>query len=212
MNTTPDRDSQAFDLQSALKIVRDAETDARRQLGLNEALLYLTWGLAWLLGYGVLHGSRFGWLAIDQGPAYLVSGLCILAGVLVTLVLVTRQTRGIKGNSSFIGGMYGSAWALGFLVLGTLSARISEAVDDFWLAGLIINSISVMIVGLLYITGGTTFDSRTQAVLGVWFLVVNMVAIISGPEHFLTVFFVFGSGGFLIGAVIEYLRRRAQAR
>ncbi|MBG6216174.1 hypothetical protein IWX75_000611 [Arthrobacter sp. CAN_A6] len=212
MDITPDRTSRPFDLQSALNVVRDAEAEARRQLGPNEVVLYLVWGLAWLLGYGALHGSRFGWLPIGRGSAFLVFGLCILAGVLVTLIMAARQSHGIRGNSSFIGAMYGSAWALGFLVMGTLSGLVAQGIDDFWLAGLIINSIAVLIVGLLYITGGTTFNDRNQAVLGIWFLVVDMIAIISGPEHFLTVFFVLGSGGFLVGATIEYPRRRMQVR
>ncbi|MHA7285939.1 hypothetical protein ACX80I_06655 [Arthrobacter sp. MDT3-44] len=212
MDTTPDRTSQPFDLQSALNVVRDAEAQARRQLSPDEVVLYLVWGLAWLLGYGALHGSRFGWLPIDRGPALLVLGLCILAGALVTLIMAARQSHGIRGHSSFIGAMYGSAWALGFLVLGILSGLIADAIGDYWLVGLVINSIAVLIVGLLYITGGTTFNDRTQAILGIWFLVVDVIAIISGPEHFVTVFFVFGSGGFLVGAVLEYVRRRRQVR
>lgn len=212
MDTTPDQTSRPFDLQSALNVVRDAEARARRQLGPDEVVLYLVWGIAWLLGYGALHGSRFGWLPIDRGPALLLHGLCIIAGVLVTLIIAARQSRGIRGHSTFIGAMYGSAWVLGFLVLGSLSGRLAQAINDFWLMGLVINSIAVLIVGLLYITGGTIFNDRTQAILGIWFLLVDIIAIISGPEHFLTVFFVFGSGGFLIGALVEYVCRRRQVR
>lgn len=212
MTTNPDRTPSSFDLQSALNVVRDAEATARRQLGPDEVVLYLAWGLAWLLGYGALHGARFGWLPIDREPALLVLGLCILAGALVTLTMAARRSRGIRGHSSFIGAMYGSAWVLGFLVMGASSGLIARAIGDFWLVGLVINSIAVLIVGLLYITGGTTFNDPTQAMLGIWFLVVDVIAIISGPEHFLTVFFVLGSGGFLVGAVLEYVRRRRQVR
>lgn len=205
-------DDRPLDLHTALQLVNSAEDNARRELRGNEALQYLVWGLAWLLGFGTLHGSRFGWLPIDHEPALAAFGVAILVAIVITIVLTGRYSRGIRGHSSFIGTMYGVSWALGFLVMGTLSGVIVGVVDDFWVRGMLMNGIAILIVGLLYITGGTTFNDKTQSVMGVWFLVVDMVALLSGSQHYLTVFFIFGSGGFLVAAVVEALRRRKQDR
>ncbi|MHA7276880.1 hypothetical protein [Arthrobacter sp. HLT1-21] len=209
--TTPATDGeQPLDLHNALRVVHSAQATARRELRGNEALLYLVWGLAWLLGFGTLHGARFGWLPLAYGPALGVLGAAVLIAVVITIVIAGRYSRGIRGHSSFVGGMYGVAWALGFLVMGTLSGIIANVVDDFWVRGMLINSIAILIVGLLYITGGTTFNDKTQSIMGIWFLVINMVALLSGSTHYLTVFFILGSGGFFVAALVETLRRRQQ--
>ncbi|MBG6179555.1 hypothetical protein [Arthrobacter sp. CAN_A1] len=212
MTTQATNGEQPLDLHSALRVVHQAETTARRELRGNEAVLYLVWGLAWLLGFGALHGARFGWLPIDYEPALGVFGVVILIAIVITIIFAGRYSRGIRGHTAFIGAMYGVAWALGFLVMGTLSGIIANVVDDFWVRGMLINGIAILIVGLLYITGGTTFNDKTQSIMGIWFLVVNMIALLSGSGHYLTVFFIFGSGGFLVAALVETLRRRQQRR
>jgi len=104
--------------------------------------------------------------------------------------------------------MYGGAWALGFIVMGALAGVVGGAVDDFWLTGMIINGIALLIVGLMYMVGGAMFNDKSQARLGIWFLVVNLAAILAGPENFVTVCFILGPLGFFAGAVAEFRRRR----
>ncbi len=197
-----------LDLNAALSVVAAAEKRARRELRADGTWLYLLWALAWLLGYGLLHGSQKGWLPLQPETALLVFGVLIALGVISTVVVFARQSRGIRGHSTFTGGFYAVSWALGFTVLSALGGAIAAAVDDFWLRGMLINGIAILIVGLLYITGGTTFNDVVQVVMGIWFLVVDLAAIFAGPDHFLTVFFILGSGGFFVGAAFEALRQR----
>lgn len=201
-------DERPLDLNTALNVVAAAEKRARRELRGNGAWVYLLWALTWFLGFGTLHGSRNGWIPLEPETALTLFGLLVAAGVAVTIVIFGRQSRGIRGHSSFTGGFYALAWILGFIVMGALGGTIGMAVDDFWLRGMLINGIAILIVGLLYITGGTTFNDVVQVVMGVWFLVVDIASIIAGPEHFLTVFFIFGSGGFFVGAAVQALRQR----
>ncbi|AUI50376.1 hypothetical protein [Arthrobacter crystallopoietes] len=197
-----------LDLHAALRLVNDAETKAREELQGNEAGVYLIWAFAWLIGYGAMHAARFGWLPLSAGASLTVFGITILAALASTVFIVTRQRRGIRGHSSFVGAMYGGAWALGFMVMGTLSGVVGSAVDDFWLTGMIINGIALLIVGLMYMVGGAMFNDKSQAMLGIWFLVVNIVALLAGPANFVTVCFILGPLGFFAGAVAETLRRR----
>ena len=197
-----------LDLHAALRLVNDAETKAREELQGNEAGVYLIWGFAWLIGYGAMHAARFGWLPLSAGASLTVFGITVLAALASTVFIVTRQRRGIRGHSSFVGAMYGGAWALGFMVMGTLSGVVGAAVEDFWLTGMIINGIALLIVGLMYMVGGAMFNDKSQARLGIWFLVVNIVALLAGPANFMTVCFILGPLGFFAGAVAETLRRR----
>jgi hypothetical protein len=197
-----------LDLHAALRLVNDSETKARDELQGNEAGVYLIWGFAWLLGYGSMHGARFGWLPLSAGASLTVFAACITVALSTTVYIVTRQRRGIRGHSSFVGAMYGGAWALGFIVMGALAGVVGGAVDDFWLTGMIINGIALLIVGLMYMVGGAMFNDKSQARLGIWFLVVNLAAILAGPENFVTVCFILGPLGFFAGAVAEFRRRR----
>ncbi|WP_237687088.1 hypothetical protein [Arthrobacter sunyaminii] len=214
-NTVPNAavPDQPLDLASALRIVDDAERSVRRQLTGNAALIYLLWALAWVAGYGALQGSRDGWLPIQLSSALAVLGAALAAATIATVILSVRGARGLRGPTSFQAGMYGASWALGFLIMGILSVLIGRAVDDFWVRGMLINSVAVLIVGLLYVTGGTTFNDQRQCYLGLWLLVVTITALLSGPNHFLAVFLYLGSAGLLAGSVTEYLatRRRRPA-
>ena len=197
-----------LDLRRALTVVQDAERSARRSLSGNTALVYLLWGATWIIGYGTLWGTQHGWLPLEPPAALIVLGVALAVATFSTIAIFFRSSRGLRGQSAFQGGMYGTAWALGFAVMGGLSAVIGRAVDDFWLRGLLINSIAILIVGLLYITGGTTFNDRAQSFLGIWLLIVTVAALVSGPDYFLAVFLFLGATGLLAGAVVEYLRTR----
>ena len=197
-----------LDLHAALRLVTDAENRARQELHGNDALIYLIWGIAWLIGYGTLHGSRFGWLPLGSGQALAIHGGCIVAALVSTVVLVSRQNRGIRGHSSYLGAMYGGGWALGFLTMGCLGGVVGAMAGDFWLRSMALNGIAILIVGLMYMAGGAMFNDRNQAVLGVWFLVVNIVSLLAGPLHFLTVLAVLGPFGFFGAAIAGPVRRR----
>ena len=197
-----------LDLRRALTVVQDAERSARRSLSGNTALVYLLWGATWIIGYGTLWGTQHGWLPLEPPAALIVLGVALAVATFSTIAIFFRSSRGLRGQSAFQGGMYGTAWALGFTVMGGLSAVIGRAVDDFWLRGLLINSIAILIVGLLYITGGTTFNDRAQSFLGIWLLIVTVAALVSGPDYFLAVFLFLGATGLLAGAGVEYLRNR----
>jgi len=199
-----------LDLHSALRVVQDAERSARRSLGGNTTLVYLIWGITWIIGYGSLWGTQQGRLPLAPSAALAILGIALAAATLTTIVVFVRSSSGVRGQSAFQGSMYGTAWALGFTVMGALSAVIGRAVDDFWLRGLLINSIAVLIVGLLYITGGSAFNDKAQSYLGIWLLLVTVAALIAGPGWFLAVFLFFGAPGLLAGAAVEYLRTRRQ--
>ncbi|MBF4994163.1 hypothetical protein ITX31_08570 [Arthrobacter gandavensis] len=199
-----------LDLHSALRVVQDAERSARRNLGGNTALVYLIWGITWIVGYGSLWGTQQGRLDLAPSAALGILGTALAAATVATIVLFARSSRGVRGQSAFQGGMYGLAWTLGFTVMAAMSAVIGRAMEDFWLRGLLVNSIAVLVVGLLYITGGIIFNDKAQSLLGIWLLLVAIAALVSGPEFFLAVFLFLGATGLLAGSAVEYVRTRRQ--
>ena len=199
-----------LDLRSALRVVQAAEHSARRSLDGNTALVYLIWGVTWIVGYGSLWAAQQELLPLEPAAALVILGAVLAAATLTTVIIFARSSTGVRGQSAFQGRMYGIAWALGFTVMGALSSQIGRAVDDFWLRGLLINSIAVLIVGLLYICGGTIFHDKAQSFLGIWLLLVTVAALAAGPQWFLAVFLFLGATGLLAGAVVETLRTRRQ--
>ncbi|MEB7505760.1 hypothetical protein [Arthrobacter koreensis] len=206
----PTGEDRSLNLHEALAVVQDAERSARRTLTGNTALVYLLWGLTWVIGYGSLWGSKTGWLPLEPQTALVILGAALAAATVSTIVIFARGSRGIRGQSNFQGGMYGAAWALGFTVMGALSGTLGRIIDDFWLRGMLVNSIAVLIVGLLYISGGSAFNDKAQSFLGIWLLLVTIAALVAGPDWFLAVFLFLGATGLLAGAAVEYLRTRRQ--
>ena len=215
MNKSSQEESPAsvevLDLRAALAVVRDAERSARRQLNGNTAFVYVLWGLTWALGYGALLASQQEWLPLAPEAALIILAVSLGAATVSTVIVFARGARGVRGQSALQGGLYGTAWCLGFVVMGALGGVLTDAIEDFWLRGLLINSISVLIVGLLYITGGTTFNDPSQSYLGIWLLLVTVIGLLTGPERFLFVFLFLGATGLLAGGALEYLRTRRRS-
>src|SRR5215469_178940 len=90
------------DIQRAATILHSAGEHARQQLTYRYPVLFTTWGLMYLLGYGAL------WLSVVhqhpyQGPtpmALLSLTLVVAAAITITVVLVGRAVSGIGGASA----------------------------------------------------------------------------------------------------------------
>ncbi|WP_051298908.1 hypothetical protein [Arthrobacter castelli] len=204
-----DRDQTGgFDPRAAMSLADATEAKTARALFPHTPLLYAGWGTAWLIGYGALHGAEHGWLPLSTPAALIVLFAMIALGVVVSAILTVRASVGIRGASSFQGGLYGWTWVLAFVVVGLLAGIIADSIAATDLRGLIINSLAVLVVGMMYMCGGAMWRDIPMAALGVWFLVVDVVGMVAGPQHYLTVFVTLGVLGFYVGAVVELVRSR----
>lgn len=163
------------------------------------ALLYLVWGVSWLLGFLAL------WLAYvtDWMP---ISAAGIAFGVLITAAIVTssivgsRIGRGVQGSSEFQGIVYGLSWPLtGFAFAAVGVGLISQGLSTE-LASIYFPSAYALMVGILYLLGGALWIAKSQFVLGIVLLVVGSVAPFFGAPHNNLVMAIGGGGAFLIGA------------
>ncbi|WP_298459028.1 hypothetical protein [uncultured Cellulomonas sp.] len=176
-------------------------------------VLFGAWGLAWLLGFGLLYLTAGDDPLVVTSPT--VAGV-VFAGLLMTALVVTavhvaRRTAGLHGTSSVQGAMYGWTWTLGFVAIFALGGALARAGADPEVLGTVMTIAPPVLVGVLYMAGAALWRDRTQFVLGAWILVATVIASFAGRPLMLAVMAVAGGGGMLVGAVAEELRRRRGA-
>ena len=196
-------DSLALIERERANLVRDIAPDPR--------LMYGSWGIAWLLGFGLLF-LRFGpdgkvfvdlpeWL-----PLTVLSLLFIAAGV-ITGVTGARSAMQTRGPSSRQGLMYGLSWSIAFTGMGVLFGQFGDVLPDdrlglLWAGGL------VALTGALHMAGGAIWDDRELFILGAWTSAINVAGIIAGPGWHSLIVAIAGGGGMLAAGLLGWLRRR----
>jgi len=173
----------------------------------SSAWLFGVWGAVWLVGYGAM------WLTSrdDDTPSVAAAVIAIGGGVLalvVTLVHITRRTRGIAGASARQGAMFGWAWAIGFLAQSMIVGGLSQAGASGEVVALAANAIAALVVGLLYLAGGILWRSTAMFVLGGWIALVGAAATLVGLPGSYLVMALAGGGGMLVAAAVEAARGR----
>ncbi|GAB3530609.1 hypothetical protein [Arthrobacter monumenti] len=200
--------SAEFDPRAAMALADETAARARQSLYPHTPVLYFIWGTAWLIGYGALHGARYDWLPLAETAALLVHLSALVAAAVFSAILGIRSSVGLRGSTARQGAIYGWSWALGFAVVGLLSGIIATAIQQPDVRGLIINSMAIMLVGIMYMLGGALWHDMAMVAMGIWFLVVNVAAMILGPDYYLLVFLTLGVLGFYGGSIVELVRVR----
>lgn len=198
---------EAPELRDALALIaaQRARVQGTRPSGV---VLFGVWGAAWFLGYGAL------WLTSrdDGGPSVLAAVVAITVGVValvVTIVHVSRRTRGIAGASARQGMLYGFAWPIGFLAQSMIVGGLGRAGASDEVTALAANAIAALVVGLLYIAGGLLWNATSMYVIGAWMALTGAAAALTGVPGSYLVMALAGGGGMLVAALTEAVRDRA---
>lgn len=209
-----------FDPAEGLRLIA-AQTARVRATEPDARILFALWGCAWLVGYlalyltanGTLPGARVtdSGLATPAVWAFIVFAVVIGVAILATIIYSTRGTVGLRGVSARQGAMYGWSWFIGFVGVGAVTGGIASAGASDEVIALTSNALSCLVVGILYMAGGTFWQEPRQYALGVWIIVVAGIALYAGLPHTYLVMALLGGGGFLVGALIEHLHRRRSA-
>lgn len=211
--TEPDDDAELSPEASLALIAREQEAAARR-LDIDASLFLAPWGLAWLVGYGLLflrYGpddrvlvSMPGWL-----PLAVLYSLLVAAG-LVTGITGARAVRGVAGDSAERGTMYAWSWFVAFAGFGVLGSRFESVLPEAEY-GLLMGALPVFITGILYMSGGAVWRERRQFAFGVWLSAVNAAGLLAGPGWHSLVVAVLGGGAMLATAGYHRVRRPSPA-
>ena len=205
-------EDQDMSVQEAAAVVQDARARARKELVISTPLVYLAWGLVWLVGYGAM------WLSVRgqhpyTGPSGVsMAAVFVLAGFAVAAVLViaNKAAAGIGGRSVRHRRIIGATWAIGYLSLLIVAPAISSSVSTRTLAFISFAG-PVLLVGLVYILAAALGRNRQAFVLGAWLVIVGIGCAWLAPATILAACAVAGGGAFLLTAVIE-TRLRAHDR
>ena len=201
--------------EASLALIAEQQQAARRRLDVDPAVFLIPWGLAWLVGYGLLFlrygpGDRVlvsmpGWF-----PVVALYALLVAAGIF-TGVAGFKATHGVAGESAERGAMYGWSWLVAFVGFGILSSRFEPYLPEAQF-GLLMGSLPVFITAILYMSGGAVWRDRHQFGFGVWLSVINAVGVVAGPGWHSLAVSVLGGGGMLASAAFQRSQRSQRSR
>ena len=203
-------DDEPLSPEASLALIVEEQEAARRRLDVDPAIFLIPWGLAWLVGYGLLF-LRYGpnervlvsmpeWL-----PLVTLYALLVAAGVF-SGVIGYRASHGVAGESAERGVMYGWSWAVAFAGFGVISSRFEPHLAEAQF-GLLMGSLPVFITAILYMSGGAVWRDHHQFGFGIWLRVINAAGVWAGPGWHSLAVSVLGGGGMLASAALRHWRR-----
>lgn len=194
--------------EEALALVRAQRERVSRSLYVDPALLLGVWGVAWLLGFGVLCLAARGWLGtvVPAGAAGWIAGVLFTVAAVVSVLEQVRRGRGVRGPSRRIAAGYGWSWLLAFVGLFALNLALERQGLPSGLAPLLWTGSSLLVVGLLYLAGGLLWDDPLQYGLGLWILLTGAGSVAAGVPGNFAVLSLAGGGGLLAAAAVTRAR------
>jgi hypothetical protein len=202
-----------MDAHDAAVIMEQARKRAGRELRVRRPVLYVTWGLVLLIGYGAM------WLSVRgqqpyTGPAWetlLLAFLLALAAAVITAQVVDWAASGVRGRSEVQRGVFALALLGGFAALEIEKSAMVHAGASDAVAGMLGAAAPMLVAGLVFVansaSGGTLNWPRLA--LGGWLLAVAVGGTWGGPVTNLAVYALAGGGGVLAMAALEPRLRRS---
>ncbi|MEV6278706.1 ABC transporter permease [Nocardia sp. NPDC051832] len=177
----------------------------------NNRPSYLSFGLAWLLGYGAFalsYGS-------DPPVPAALAGALLFGGLVLALVITgvgaARALRGAHGRDAVIGKLLAAAWLIGFGALSILIQAASTALDEPEVQTLLWPTGAGLVVGMIYLAGGVAYRDALQYALGAWLALLSSAALFLNGANLYWALAVIGGGGYLVAAVLEPRRSTAES-
>ncbi|GGK88375.1 hypothetical protein Ppa06_53480 [Planomonospora parontospora subsp. parontospora] len=206
-----EEDDRALSPEEMLRLIDRQDSAAVRRFVPDTSLLYLPWGLAWLVGFGALFlhhglsGRPYAPISIDVALAVLF-GAMLLAGAVNAFVL-WRTGNQVRGASQQRGMMYGLAWPTGFLTMSMIADRFAAQLPEAE-RNLLWASMSIMLVSVLYMAGAAVWHDWPMFAVGIWMAVLNAVGTAAGAGWHALLIAVGGGGGFIVAGLVFSRRVR----
>jgi hypothetical protein len=196
----------------AHRLISSERTAMARRTFAQPSVYYVTWGLVWLVGFGLTflqYGLDGRAIVVMPGAfAGVTFGTLLVAGAVVTVVVSARSRGRIAGASNERGVMYGLAWGLAFAMVWVVAGRFSGSLPPVEV-GLLWAALSTGVVGAMYACGAAIWRDRPMFALGVWVSAVNVAGVVAGPGWHSLLMSVAGGGGLLVTGVVMRVRDRS---
>lgn len=172
------------------------------------------WGVAWLVGFLAL------WFALEPRAPFSIPvaiaaplfGILIVGAIVLSIVVGSRMSRGIRGSSVFSGAVYGWSWSIASFGVFLIGQALVNAGMPASLSMLYYPTMYGLVAGLLYLAGAAIWNDRTQLFLGLWIIVVSVASAFAGTPANLLFMALLGGGGFVVGSAVVLIRTRAARR
>lgn len=196
-----------LDAQGAAAIMQQARERAGTELRIRRPVLFVTWGLALLIGYGAM------WLSVRgqhpyHGPAWptlLLALLLLLLAAGITAQVVDRAASGIGGRSELQRGIFVLALVAGYGALLIEKTALANAGASRPVQVVLGVTAPMLVAGLVFVASSalTAGLNQPRLILGIWLLAVAAGASWAGPVAVMAVCALAGGGGILLMAAIE---------
>lgn len=203
-------DERAPSPEEMLRVIEKQSVATSRWLSGDPLLLYIPWGVAWVLGFTAL----FLHYGLDGRPYAPISQMQAV-GVLLTSQMVAgaiasygfvRLSRVLRGDANARGTMFGYAWFAGMALMVIICVRISPQLPPEE-SGLLWAGSSLMLVAALHMAGGAVWLNWPMFFFGTWIAAVNGLGVLLGAGWHALLTAVLLGGGFI--GVGVFLRRRS---
>jgi len=205
-------ESADMDPQGAAAIMQEAGQRAQRELRVMNPVVFISAGVAWLLGYGAI------WLSVRgqhpyQGPAPAAAVIeVVLVGTAVAIAasVIGRATSGVGGLSAVQRRVGILALAVGIVAALVLEAAIDHAgASRSVVFGVFQAAAPVLVTGVVYVANSAVRLNWSMLGLGVWLIVVASGGAFAGPVGVWAVNALAGGLGYvLVGVLLPVLDRR----
>jgi hypothetical protein len=184
MKEGADMDEAAgMDPQHAAAIMQEARARAERELNVRHPVIFASWALVYLLGYGVV------WLSVRgqhpyRAPAGWALALLALLAVMalgVTAMVTDRATSGVGGASALKRRIYWLSIAIGLLGLYIMEAALRYNAVSRAVLGVVTASAPLLVAGVVLVAGTAAWLNWYAFGLGVWLIAVAAFSGFAGP-------------------------------
>ncbi|MGM7668245.1 hypothetical protein [Microbacterium sp. A93] len=199
-------DDEVLSPAEMLALASNQQRSMEGQVASFVPALVTMWGVVWLFGFGAL------WLIDGLKPSFALP-LPVAVTIFVVLLVVaiamsavwgSRSGRGIRRDaaSAFSGVVYGSTWTVGSLAIFVFAQGLAVNGMSMELANIFYPVAYVLFAGIMYIVGAAIWQAVPMLILGVWTVIVAVIAPFFGyPTHYLVLAIGGGAGFLLLGAV-----------
>jgi len=210
-SATADDPGSELDPSRAAAIMQEARERAIRELHARYPVVFVTWGLVLMIGYGAM------WLSVlgqhpYTGPApwsLAVLTLLLAAGAATTVIIVGRALTGIGGTSAAQRRVHYLALAAGLVGVFALEGALAHAGANNSLLGVYGATAPMLMTGVVYAASPALWQDWSTRALGAWLVVVAASSGYAGPVGVWGVAGLLAGLGFLAVAAIRRGRDRA---
>ena len=183
---------------------------ASRALQVKTHLIFMTWSVAWLVGYLAIW-----WSTRSQTPylgpepwASVTLMVSLTMALAVNIAVVARATHGVTGRSRQMGTYYALTWVVGMCGWASVQAALARRGSPPGVIGILSCVVPALLVATIYVASAGIWMQPAFLVSGICFVLGAVIGAGTDPATAALVIGVVGAAGCAAGAVIAGLSRR----